>query len=58
MDALSDPRAFLGAQEKRIAQMKAMGIDETDVQTTGLKLEGEKKPGEKKKDEKKGMKMK
>lgn len=32
MDALSDPRAFLSAQEKRIAQMKAMGIEETDIQ--------------------------
>lgn len=33
MDALSDPRAFLSAQEKRIAQMKDMGIEETDIQT-------------------------
>ena len=32
MDALSDPRAFLSAQEKRIDQMKAMGIEETDIQ--------------------------
>lgn len=32
MDALSDPRAFLSAQEKRMAQMKAMGIEETDIQ--------------------------
>lgn len=57
MDALSDPRAFLSAQEKRIAQMKAMGIDESDVQTTGLQVKGEKKPGEKPA-EKKGMKSK
>lgn len=33
MDALSDPRAFLSAQEKRLVQMKAMGIEETDIQT-------------------------
>lgn len=32
MDALSDPRAFISAQEKRIDQMKAMGIEETDIQ--------------------------
>lgn len=57
MDALSDPRAFLSAQEKRIAQMKAMGIDESDVQTTGLQVKGEKKPGEKPA-EKKGMNSK
>ncbi|GFU32301.1 1-phosphatidylinositol 4,5-bisphosphate phosphodiesterase beta-4 [Nephila pilipes] len=38
MDALSDPRAFLSAQEKRVAQMKAMGIEEADVQTNDLKL--------------------
>ncbi|KAG8189299.1 hypothetical protein JTE90_019059 [Oedothorax gibbosus] len=38
MDALSDPRAFLSAQEKRVAQMKAMGIEEADVQTSDLKL--------------------
>ncbi|XP_017490705.1 PREDICTED: 1-phosphatidylinositol 4,5-bisphosphate phosphodiesterase-like, partial [Rhagoletis zephyria] len=31
MDALSDPRAFISAQEKRIDQMKAMGIEETDI---------------------------
>jgi len=36
MDALSDPRAFLSAQEKRIAQMKAMGIEETDIQTHNI----------------------
>lgn len=36
MDALSDPRAFLSAQEKRIAQMKAMGIEETDIQNLAL----------------------
>ncbi|XP_064484061.1 1-phosphatidylinositol 4,5-bisphosphate phosphodiesterase-like [Ornithodoros turicata] len=31
MDALSDPRAFLSAQEKRMVQMKAMGIEEADI---------------------------
>lgn len=31
MDALSDPRAFLSAQEKRAQQMKAMGIEESDI---------------------------
>lgn len=33
MDALSDPRAFLSAQEKRAQQMKAMGIEESDIAT-------------------------
>ncbi|KAG9510544.1 1-phosphatidylinositol 4,5-bisphosphate phosphodiesterase beta-4, partial [Fragariocoptes setiger] len=33
MDALSDPRAFLSAQEKRLAQMKAMGIELADGTT-------------------------
>ena len=36
MAALSDPRAFLSAQEKRAQQMKAMGIEETDISTTGV----------------------
>ncbi|EEB13261.1 1-phosphatidylinositol-4,5-bisphosphate phosphodiesterase, putative [Pediculus humanus corporis] len=31
MAALSDPRAFMSAQEKRAQQMKAMGIEETDI---------------------------
>ncbi|CAL1299500.1 unnamed protein product [Larinioides sclopetarius] len=52
MDALSDPRAFLSAQEKRMAQMKAMGIEEADVQTSDLKL-GSVKTGNKKDDDKK-----
>ncbi|GIZ01630.1 1-phosphatidylinositol 4,5-bisphosphate phosphodiesterase [Caerostris extrusa] len=38
MDALSDPRAFLSAQEKRLAQMRAMGIEEADIQTKDLQL--------------------
>ncbi|KAI5726543.1 hypothetical protein M8J76_004603 [Diaphorina citri] len=33
MAALSDPRAFLSAQEKRAQQMKAMGIEEADIST-------------------------
>ncbi|KAI1302345.1 1-phosphatidylinositol 4,5-bisphosphate phosphodiesterase beta-4 [Halotydeus destructor] len=36
MDALSDPRAFLQVQEKRTAQMKAMGIEETDIQNVAV----------------------
>ncbi|XP_063228854.1 1-phosphatidylinositol 4,5-bisphosphate phosphodiesterase isoform X2 [Bacillus rossius redtenbacheri] len=36
MAALSDPRAFLSAQEKRAQQMKAMGIEETDIATKDL----------------------
>lgn len=36
MAALSDPRAFLSAQEKRAQQMKAMGIEETDINTKDI----------------------
>lgn len=54
MDALSDPRAFLSAQEKRVAQMKAMGIEESDVQTNDLKL-GSVKATAKRDDTKKGI---
>nr|CAD7454173.1 unnamed protein product [Timema tahoe] len=36
MAALSDPRAFLSAQEKRAQQMKAMGIEETDISTKDI----------------------
>lgn len=36
MAALSDPRAFLSAQEKRTAQMEAMGIEATDINTKDL----------------------
>ncbi|XP_076353966.1 1-phosphatidylinositol 4,5-bisphosphate phosphodiesterase-like [Tachypleus tridentatus] len=50
MNALSDPRAFLSAQEKRTAQMKAMGIEEADIQTKDLKLGGSKKEEDKKDD--------
>jgi len=41
MDALCDPRAFMNAQQKREAQMKAMGIDTSD--SAGIKLKGGKK---------------
>ncbi|XP_054713713.1 1-phosphatidylinositol 4,5-bisphosphate phosphodiesterase-like [Uloborus diversus] len=56
MDALSDPRAFLSAQEKRVAQMKAMGIEESDVQTSGLHL-GSVKAGRKDDDKKEECKL-
>ena len=36
MDALSDPRAFLSAQEKRAEQMKALGIQENDIDTSNV----------------------
>lgn len=52
MDALSDPRAFLSAQEKRLAQMRAMGIEEADIQTKDLQL-GTTNSITKKEDEKK-----
>ena len=34
MDALCDPRAFLSAQEKRGEQLKALGIEEADLDTS------------------------
>ncbi|RWS29944.1 1-phosphatidylinositol 4:5-bisphosphate phosphodiesterase-like protein, partial [Leptotrombidium deliense] len=51
MDALSDPRAFLSAQEKRMAQMKAMGIEETDIQTASVAVMSKKQEEEKKAEE-------
>ena len=42
MEALSDPRAFLSAQEKRTEQLKAMGIDENDISTEGVIVGGNK----------------
>lgn len=51
MDALSDPRAFLSAQEKRMAQMKAMGIEETDIQTANIAIMDKKREDEKKAEE-------
>ncbi|XP_069940741.1 1-phosphatidylinositol 4,5-bisphosphate phosphodiesterase-like isoform X1 [Cherax quadricarinatus] len=47
MDALSDPRAFLSAQEKREEQMKAMGIEASDIDTKALKGAGGKPGGAK-----------
>ena len=43
MDALCDPRAFLSAQEKRAEQMKALGIEETDI--SGDVIESKKDKG-------------
>ena len=48
MDALSDPRAFLSAQEKRMVQMKAMGIEETDIQAAASMAQSTRKEEEKK----------
>lgn len=55
MAALSDPRAFLSAQEKRAQQMKAMGIEETDINTKDIVAGG---GGEGEKTGKKGSKNK
>ena len=51
MDALSDPRAFISAQEKRLAQMKLLGIEETDIQIQNLALIKQQKEEEAKKEE-------
>lgn len=40
MDALSDPRAFLSAQEKRAEQMRALGIDENDISGDVIQSKG------------------
>ncbi|TRY75722.1 hypothetical protein TCAL_08675, partial [Tigriopus californicus] len=58
MDALCDPRAFLSAQEKRAEQLKALGIEETDISGDVIESKGGKTGGEKgekggKKEEKK-----
>ena len=50
MDALCDPRAFLSAQEKRAEQLKALGIEETDISGDVIESKG----GDAKKDEKGG----
>jgi phosphatidylinositol phospholipase C beta len=42
MDALSDPRAFLSNQEKRAEQLKAIGIDESDISTKDVIVGGNK----------------
>ena len=57
MDALSDPRAFLSGQEKRAEQMKAMGIEEADIQAvkdSGADNAKAAKDGAKKDEPKKG----
>lgn len=54
MAALSDPRAFRSAQEKRTQQMKVMGIEETDIGTKdGAGDGGGKKQGKAGEEEKK-----
>ena len=40
MAALSDPRAFISAQEKRNQQLKAMGIEETHIKESPLGVDG------------------
>jgi hypothetical protein len=40
MAALSDPRAFISAQEKRNQQLKAMGIEETDIKDPLVGVDG------------------
>ena len=40
MDALCDPRAFLSAQEKRAEQLKALGIEETDISGDVIESKG------------------
>ena len=40
MDALCDPRAFLSAQEKRAEQLKALGIEETDISKDVIQSKG------------------
>lgn len=42
MDALSDPRIFLSNQEKRAAQLKHLGIEESDISTDGAIIDGNK----------------
>ena len=43
MDALCDPRAFLSAQEKRAEQLKALGIEESDISENVIESKGDKK---------------
>ena len=55
MDALCDPRAFLSAQEKRAEQLKALGIEETDISGDVIESKGKgDKDGDKGKDGGKG----
>lgn len=45
MDALSDPKAYLSAQEKRAQQLKAIGIEESDIGTDVILGSGKSKRG-------------
>ena len=56
MDALCDPRAFLSAQEKRAEQLKALGIEETDISGDVIESKGDAKGDPKKGDAGKGGK--
>ena len=40
IDALFDPRAYVSAQEKRAEQLKAIGIDESDISTEVIVAKG------------------
>uniref|UniRef100_A0A6B0VFW6 1-phosphatidylinositol 4,5-bisphosphate phosphodiesterase n=3 Tax=Ixodes ricinus TaxID=34613 RepID=A0A6B0VFW6_IXORI len=51
MDALSDPRAFLSAQEKRMVQMRAMGIEEADILVNRPDLGSQQKKDDDKREE-------
>ncbi|XP_070378786.1 1-phosphatidylinositol 4,5-bisphosphate phosphodiesterase [Dermacentor albipictus] len=51
MDALSDPRAFLSAQEKRLVQMRAMGIEEADILVNRPELGSQQKKDDEKREE-------
>lgn len=46
MDALSDPRAFMGTQKKQNEQMSSMGIEVTDTKVLTKEKKEEKKVGE------------
>lgn len=58
MAALSDPRAFLSAQEKRNDQLKQMGIEEADIQNIPGVQSGGAAGAKNVKNEKKGSKTK
>ncbi len=47
MDALCDPRAFLSAQEKRAEQLKALGIEESDISENVIESKGKSGPKDK-----------
>ena len=46
MDALSDPRAYLSAQEKRAEQLLKVGIEGSDINEKDI-IMTKKKPGQK-----------